>query len=576
MMRNNFFWIIFLFNALGIAAQNPVDIKCFADDSLYWEFAEDPGCIFLEHQIFYAQDLGDVFINAGVIDDATLESFDFSSFGFLSETFFFISSTFDCGSTEVVVSDTISSLPPDLVEISYLDVTDDGIIVNWIDQLNDPADHQYIIYYSDAGSVDEIGTVSGVNSYLDEDVAPVEMAETYYVLAQDACGNVSIFDTPHTSMFLFSSFDACLNAFDVGWTLMEDAVFELDSLRLNIEHPSSGLSKFVAADIDQDGMFYNIDSGMGEYCLELYAYYPNGDVATSNQVCIDASTIPQLETYQISNVTNTGNSTQIVWLADDEDAVKEFEVVGTDIDGQSVWESGVVDFNTIVNPSVEDLINWESEDGLINYVVHFENFCGFTYTTEAFSNIHLTVNVDDNGKAFFEWQAVTPDYITPLGYTLYKIEGQIEKELALDFNTGTSGFYQLSAADLKSDRLEFMIERSATFENMSSGQLETVRSLSNRVRYIPEVKLVLPNAINPNSKNNVFKPVLVSGSVDDYFLSIYDRFGQLLFVSDRIEEGWKGKDDLEFYPAGVYQYAIRVVDVQGVEYEYAGVLTLVR
>ena len=59
-------------------------------------------------------------------------------------------------------------------------------------------------------------------------------------------------------------------------------------------------------------------------------------------------------------------------------------------------------------------------------------------------------------------------------------------------------------------------------------------------------------------------------------MNIYDRYGQLLFESQNIENGWKGKKELEFFPAGIYPYTILVVDVQGLEYEYTGVLTLVR
>lgn len=575
MMRANFFCIFFMLPFCGLVAQIPADAKCFAEDSLFWEYSIDPTCSFVEHEIFYSSNILGPYISVGNVTDPTIESFDLGGLSILEEVFFYISTTLDCGAIEVVFSDTISSLPPTLVEISFLDVTDSGIVVNWIDQVNDPNDHQYLIYRDDEGSVNEIGTVSVGDSFLDADILPVEMAETYYVLAEDGCGNVSIFDTPYSSMFLFTSFDPCLNAFDVGWTLMENASLELDSLRLNIEH-ENGFSEFITADIDQDGLLYDVVSGPGTYCLELYAYYPNGDIATSNQICTFAAPIPQLEYYQISNVTNTGNSTRIEWIAEDEDAIKEFEVTGVDSDGQNVWNSGVVDFNTIVIPFVEDPVNWEESAGLVDYVVTFKNNCDFSFSTEAFSNIYLKLTVDDNSIAFFEWQSQTPNYITPSEYILYKVEGQNEQTLIQNFNTSTSGYYQLSADELREQGLRFKVERIAEFEDISSGLLTTISSYSNTVQYTPEIKLVLPNAIKPNGKNNVFKPVLVSGNVQSYVLNIYDRYGQLLFESQNIENGWKGKKELEFFPAGVYSYTILVVDVQGLEYEYTGVLTLVR
>ena len=77
--------------------------------------------------------------------------------------FFYLSSTYDCGISTVVDSDTISSLPPDLVEISFLDVNELGISINWNDLLNDINDHGYVIYRSTPSGVNPIATVYNVN-----------------------------------------------------------------------------------------------------------------------------------------------------------------------------------------------------------------------------------------------------------------------------------------------------------------------------------------------------------------------------------------------------------------------------
>lgn len=52
----------------------------------------------------------------------------------------------------------------------------------------------------------------------------------------------------------------------------------------------------------------------------------------------------------------------------------------------------------------------------------------------------------------------------------------------------------------------------------------------------------VPNAFTPdaNSMNDEFKPVLSGVEVSDYQLLIYDRWGELLFVSGDVESGWDG------------------------------------
>lgn len=573
-MRNNFFWIFLLINSISVCAQSPVDIKCFADDTLYWEYVEDPSCTFLQHTIFFSSSLDEPFVEAGVVNNSNIESFDFSSFGFLGEIFFYVSSSFDCGSLVEVFSDTINSLPPDLVEISFLDVTPNGILINWIDLINDIDDHQYVIYKTTPSGVNPIGSVSNDYTFLDESAAQVDQSETYYVLAEDDCGSLSIFDSPHSSMFLGFDYDPCFNVLNASWTLMEDAESTLDSLRLSIVH-ESGFSEFVSLGLDQVEMSYDIETGLGEYCLELYAYYPNGDIATSNQVCSYVNIPPQLDVYQITNVTNTGNTIKVDWFIDDEDAVKTFEVSGTNDDGLSVWSSGSIDFNTTVGLSIEDPVNWDSDAGLVNYTVNLVNFCDLEYTTEPFGNIYLDMQVDNSESLYFTWETLVPDYVTPLEYELYRIEGSEEFLLETIEHPASTFSYTLSNNDIKSNGVMFELRRTALAETQSSGLIQ-FSSVSNRVEYVPKLKLVLPNAINPQSKNDEFKPVLVSGVVDTYKLSIFDRYGQLLFESIDIENGWKAKRDLEYFPSGVYQYAISVIDVQGVDYEYSGVLTLVR
>jgi gliding motility-associated-like protein len=60
---------------------------------------------------------------------------------------------------------------------------------------------------------------------------------------------------------------------------------------------------------------------------------------------------------------------------------------------------------------------------------------------------------------------------------------------------------------------------------------------------IPEVILYVPNAFTPDgdSYNNSFYPVLTAGyNQDDYEFLIFNRWGELIFESHTIGEGWNG------------------------------------
>lgn len=61
-----------------------------------------------------------------------------------------------------------------------------------------------------------------------------------------------------------------------------------------------------------------------------------------------------------------------------------------------------------------------------------------------------------------------------------------------------------------------------------------------KVKVCPEY-VYIPTAFTPNNDgiNDIFKPI-VSGHVEQYSFSVYNRFGQQIFSSQKINEGWDG------------------------------------
>lgn len=90
-------------------------------------------------------------------------------------------------------------------------------------------------------------------------------------------------------------------------------------------------------------------------------------------------------------------------------------------------------------------------------------------------------------------------------------------------------------------------------------------------------KLVMPNAFTPNSDghNYVFRvryPFLVSS----FFMVVYDRWGQAVFQTKNIHEGWDGTIHGMPAPAGTYVWYISLVDAQKRLQQGKGTLELVR
>ncbi|MBP7496595.1 MAG: gliding motility-associated C-terminal domain-containing protein [Bacteroidales bacterium] len=70
--------------------------------------------------------------------------------------------------------------------------------------------------------------------------------------------------------------------------------------------------------------------------------------------------------------------------------------------------------------------------------------------------------------------------------------------------------------------------------------------------------LFIPSAFTPNEDNinDIFLPAIKY--VTKYNLYIYNRWGEILFSSDNINEGWNGSFNNTFSPQGVYLYSILI------------------
>ena len=100
--------------------------------------------------------------------------------------------------------------------------------------------------------------------------------------------------------------------------------------------------------------------------------------------------------------------------------------------------------------------------------------------------------------------------------------------------------------------------------------------------YIDKMELIelqsifeMPNVFSPNNDglNDIFKPKWAS-EISNYTLSIYNRWGENIFVSNEIITGWNGKKDNEYLSDGVYFWKINYVDNLNKELIVDGFVTL--
>jgi gliding motility-associated-like protein len=95
-----------------------------------------------------------------------------------------------------------------------------------------------------------------------------------------------------------------------------------------------------------------------------------------------------------------------------------------------------------------------------------------------------------------------------------------------------------------------------------------------------DCSLQVPSAFTPNhdGKNDIFMPVVSAGcqNIRGYRLQIFNRWGQLVFESIKLQDGWNGRMGSTKADAGAYFYVLRYVDQNGNIIREKGDITLLR
>ena len=102
-------------------------------------------------------------------------------------------------------------------------------------------------------------------------------------------------------------------------------------------------------------------------------------------------------------------------------------------------------------------------------------------------------------------------------------------------------------------------------------------TLCDSVDVRADFSFFVPNAFTPNNDgvNEFFTPL--GRSFKDYDLTIYDRWGRIIFRSKDIRFSWDGKlSSGEQAPIGVYIYNIDLRDLDGVKHNFIGNVALIR
>jgi gliding motility-associated-like protein len=103
-----------------------------------------------------------------------------------------------------------------------------------------------------------------------------------------------------------------------------------------------------------------------------------------------------------------------------------------------------------------------------------------------------------------------------------------------------------------------------------------ISTFTQNVHIDPETFIYIPNSFTPNEDrlNDGFTAKGIG--IEDFSMSIFDRWGEELYYTSRIDQPWNGTYKGKDCPLENYVYKIDIIDVRGENKSYCGTVNLIR
>ena len=290
-------------------------------------------------------------------------------------------------------------------------------------------------------------------------------------------------------------------------------------------------------------------------------------------------------TYTIETTSRCGVSEQTVTLT----IANDYTVEATAPD--AVCAGDPVTLSAQVNPAIGGTYTWTLPSGITRtgqqiteddpaagtYTVTFTDELGCSSATDVVTLEIIGEDIVPEVQISLEDGTLVPNGGTVFAGGTVTLSGFVDN--AGNFTYSWSGNYSPSSAE--GPNVEVSIPRTDETPQPLSYTL-TVTSEEGCVfevtvfLNVEQSRVEAPDFFSPDSdgRNDRFR-LFYNGTITDYTMIVYDRWGQKVFTSDDPQEGWDGTKDGTPQPADVYLYLAKFRQ-DGIELQEDGEVTLVR
>ncbi len=553
---------------------------CVTNDTLRWEVPTNTCGAFISYIVYTSQDQNGPYTSLDTITDANQTSYFHERAG-TNRRFYYLQSRYNCPGQPILSSDTLDNRIPEAPSISAASVDTNGQVrLTWTPSPS-PEAYAYVISKNLPAGTTIIDTVINGTTYLDTLARANEQVETYYVTTLDRCGNGSLIPPAHSTLLLKAvGASACDRTVKLEWALYKNWKNPIEKHEILLSENGGAPRKVgEAAGNATTYTFQNAGANI-EYCFSVRAVESvTGNGAVSSQACLTVNVVPGITQLLITNASVVVDTLVAVsWIWNTDAQLKNVFIQ------RSFNGTTFTNINTQTTPPpVLNASNTLSDrgatpsQGAIFYQIKTQDACDVEITSNQVATIFLESAAQGTaGNNVLRWTSYINQNATNLTYELYRVEANAAPVLV--------GTTDANTREL-TDRVDLTNANQATacyyvlakaIVTLPDGKMQEIQSRSNTACSSQEAGIYIPNAFAPNGTNREFRPYLQFGEPVGYTMSIFDRWGNLIFETRSFSEGWDGRSRGKDAPQGIYTYLIKMERTDNTTIQKAGTVLLVR
>lgn len=467
----------------------------------------------------------------------------------------------------LVFLDSISVLPNGNVAISW-PLPHDKDVVN------------YQIQQDIQGLNTGIATIAGYTNttFVLNTTAANNGTVALFVAAIDSCGSGGEVDYEPVSMHLQARFDFCSFVTDLQWTPYRWAkrkgvpVDEVLEYRIYFSEDSGATWSRIATTNNLSYRHNNVPSEKKALYFVRVVNKRKTMTASTNRKGFYTGRVPAPDFVYIKTAgIIKKNGIEVQLYVDNKKTFRRMLIYRSN-DGLKFDTIGSVTYSAISNYVYNDE-RVQTDHKSYYYYARIVDSCG---NVRLNSNTVRTIllRVQEDQEQVFQRHLSWNDYEgfdngVKL-YEVYRYVNDINSAELIGKTVQNLNFTDnLEGAATQGARIEYLVKAVEEFGNRYGIQ---EYSNSNFAGAYMEGRLFVPNAFAPNGENRTWKPITQFIENREYKVSVFNRFGQVVFETNNSRDSWNGEN----CPNDVYAYIVSFRNSRGEYQQVTGSVVLIR